>query len=75
MDTVNDTLARQIIHASITGGPNRLRHYQSPTHPSATGWGPLDLPAGAVIAAIRALPERIAARIAPAPQPACCPAV
>ena len=77
MTEINDALGREIIHASVSGGPAALSHYHAPSHASALR--------ALVVAqrrqsrpglgsARRAATAIRAAFAAPA-QPACCPGV
>ena len=76
MITINDALAREIIHASVSGGPSTLGHYQSPSH--ASGLRALAAArrnrSRPVLEGIRRLTDTIRAAFAMPAQPACCPA-
>jgi hypothetical protein len=76
MITVNDALAREIIHASVSGGPGMLGHYRSRSHASglralAAARSDRSRP---VLERLRRLTDTIRAAFAMPAQPACCPA-
>ena len=76
MTTINDALAREIIHASVSGGAEALGHYHSPSHASAVRAlaGRRSRPAPGLEIARRLAAALRSSFAAPAVQPACCPA-
>ncbi len=74
---INDALAHEIIHASVSGGPTALGRFHSPSHSSAlralVATQQKRLRPGLGVA--RRVTASIRSAFAAPTQPACCPAI